>query len=65
MPLRLVRRPKTPYWIVRGTVRGIRIEESAGTNDKRIADEIRAKREAEILAEAAVVALPRPSLKRL
>jgi hypothetical protein len=52
MPLRLVRRPKTPYWIVRGTVRGIRIEESAGTNDKRIAEEIRAKREAEILAEA-------------
>src|SRR5580693_5176572 len=52
MPLRLVRRSKTPYWVVRGTVRGIRIEESAGTDNKKIAEEIRAKREAEILAEA-------------
>jgi integrase len=52
MPLRLVRRSKTPYWVVRGTIRGIRIEESAGTDNKKIAEEIRAKREAEILAEA-------------
>src|SRR5262245_34475981 len=52
MPLRLVRRPKSPNWIIRGTVRGIRVEESAGTDDKKIAEEIRAKREAEILAES-------------
>jgi integrase len=52
MPLRLVRRPKSPNWIIRGTVRGIRIEESAGTSDRRIAEEIRAKREAELLAQS-------------
>src|SRR5262249_21783253 len=52
MPLRLVRRPKSPNWIIRGTVRGIRVEESAGTSDRRFAEEIRAKREAEILAQS-------------
>jgi hypothetical protein len=52
MPLRLVRRSKTPYSVVRGTVRAIRIQESAGTDNKKTAEEIRAKREAEILAEA-------------
>jgi integrase len=52
MSLRIVRRPKSPNWIIRGTVRGIRVEESAGTDDKKIAEEIRAKREAEILAES-------------
>src|SRR5262245_13011166 len=50
--LQLVRRPKSPNWIIRGTVRGIRIEESSGTDNKKIAEEIRAKREAEILAES-------------
>jgi integrase len=52
MPLQLKRRPKSPNWIIRGTLRGIRIEESTGTSDKRVAEEIRAKREAEILAES-------------
>jgi integrase len=52
MPLRLVRRRKSPYWIIRGTVRGIRVEESSGTSDKRVAEEIRAKREAEILDQS-------------
>src|SRR5262249_4312873 len=52
MPFRLVRRPKTPYWIIRGTLRGVRIEESTGTNNKKVAEEIRAKREAEILAQS-------------
>jgi integrase len=50
--LSLKRRPKSPYWIIRGTLRGIRIEESTGTSDKRVADEIRAKREAEILTQS-------------
>jgi hypothetical protein len=49
MPIRLVRRPKSPNWVMRGTVRRIRIEESAGTSDRRLAEEIRAKREAELL----------------
>ena len=52
MSLRLVRRPKSPNWIIRGTVRGIRVEESAGTSDKRAAEDIRIKREAEILKES-------------
>jgi integrase len=52
MPLKLTRRPKTPNWIIRGTLRGIRVEESTGTGDRRVAEEIRAKREAEILAQS-------------
>jgi integrase len=51
MPVRIIRRPRSPNWIMRGTIRGIRIEESTGTSDRRFAEEIRAKREAEILAQ--------------
>src|SRR5262245_42897422 len=52
MSLKLVKRPKSPNWIIRGTVRRIRVEESTGTDDKRRADEIRAKREAELFAQS-------------
>ncbi len=52
MPLKIVRRAKSPNWVIRGTIRGIRVEESTGTSDKRIAEEIRAKREAEILKQS-------------
>ena len=52
MPIRIVRRPKSPNWIIRGTLRGVRVEESTGTDNKKIADEIRAKRESEILAQS-------------
>ena len=52
MPIRIVRRPKSPNWILRGTLRGVRVEESTGTDNKKIADEIRAKRESEILAQS-------------
>lgn len=52
MPLKLVRRAKSPYWIIRGTVGGIRIEESTGTNKRWAAEQIRVKREAELLEEA-------------
>jgi integrase len=51
MPLKLFRRPKSPHWI-RGTLHGIRLEESTGTDDKKAAEGIRAKREGEILAES-------------
>jgi integrase len=37
---------------MRGTVRGISIEESTGTTEKAVAEEIRVKREAEILTES-------------
>ena len=54
MPLKLVRRPRTPCWITRGTLRGIRVEESTGVDlaNRPGAEEVRAKREAEILAES-------------
>jgi integrase len=52
MPLKLVSRPKSPHWIIRGSIRGIRVEESTGVGDKKIAEEIRAKRESEILEQA-------------
>ena len=52
MPIRIVHRPKSPNWIIRGTLRGVRVEESTGTDNKKIADEIRAKRESEILAQS-------------
>ena len=51
MSLRLVRRQKSPNWIMRGSIRGVRIEESTGTSDAKRANEIRAKRETEIYAE--------------
>jgi integrase len=52
MPLHLVKRPKSPYWIIRGTLRRIRVEESTGTSDRRAAEEILIKREAEILEQS-------------
>jgi integrase len=52
MPLRLVRRPRSPNWIIRGTLRGIRVEESTGTDNKKVVQEVRAKREGEILAQS-------------
>ena len=52
MSLRLVHRPKSPNWVMRGTVRGIRIEESTGLTDRRQAEILRAKREAEIIEQS-------------
>ena len=44
MPLKLVRRPKSPNWIIRGTLRGRRVEESTGVAGRAAAEEIRANR---------------------
>lgn len=52
MPLKLVRRHGAVNWYLRGTVRGIRVDESAGTPDKKKAEEIRVKREAQLLEES-------------
>jgi integrase len=52
MPIKLVMRPKSPNWIMRGTLRGIRVEESTRVGDRKVAEEIRARREAEILAQS-------------
>ena len=50
--LKLVKRPKSPNWIMRGTVRGQSIEETTGVADKKIAEEIRVKREGELMTES-------------
>jgi integrase len=49
MPLRLVRRRSSPHYYLRGTVRGQTIFETAGTNDKTVAESVRIKRENELL----------------
>jgi integrase len=51
MPVRLVKRPWSPYWVIRGTIGGCRYEESTGTADKEVADQIRVKFEADRLKE--------------
>jgi integrase len=51
MSLKLVRRPRSPFWIIRGSVRGRSIEETTGTADRRLAEGLRAKREAELFEE--------------
>jgi integrase len=52
MPLKLVKRPKSPNWIMRGTVRRQSIEETTGVADRKTAEEIRIRREAELLTES-------------
>ncbi|MBB3289920.1 MULTISPECIES: site-specific integrase [unclassified Rhizobium] len=49
MPLKLVQRHGGKNWYIRGTVRGIAVDETTGTDDKKRAEEIRIKREAELL----------------
>ena len=48
MPLKLTRRHGSPYWYLRGTVRGRRVDESTGVVERADAETIRVKREAEI-----------------
>src|SRR5215831_17281113 len=52
MPIKLDKRPKSPFWVMRGTIRGIRVEETTGTADKKVAEEVRAMREAKILEQS-------------
>lgn len=49
MPLKLEKRHKSPNWYIRGTVAGIRIEESTRTSDRKRAEYLKAKRENELL----------------
>lgn len=51
MPLRVVTRPGRTALYLRGTVRGKSVYESAGTDDPEIAEQYRAKREAELHRE--------------
>jgi len=50
--LKLVKRPKSPNWVMRGTVRGVSVEESTGVADRKAAEEILTNRQAEILKES-------------
>src|ERR1700689_3414450 len=49
MPLKIYRRDGSPNWYLRGTLRGTTVRESCHTHNRKIAEEIRAKREWEIL----------------
>lgn len=49
MPLKLTQRHGSPYWYIRGSVRGISVDESTGTGDRAAAEDVRILREAEIL----------------
>lgn len=49
MPLKLTRRHGSPVWYIRGTVRGISVDESTRTSDQDAAEQIRILREAELL----------------
>lgn len=55
MPLKLCppgQRSTSECWYVRGTVAGRRIEESTGATTRRLAEEYKAKREAELFTES-------------
>ena len=49
MPLRITKRHNSPNWYLRGTIRGITVDETTGTTSKEKADEIRIKRETDLL----------------
>lgn len=59
MPLKLTRRRGSPFWWITGTVGGRRIRESTGTEQRAIAEEVRATREAAAIRRAIVGAAPR------
>lgn len=49
MPLRIVRRHGSPNWYIRGTIRGVLVDESTGLDDEKGAEALRAKREWDII----------------
>ena len=49
MPLKITKRHGSPNFYLRGTIRGIPVDESTGTDDRDAAEAIRIQREAEIL----------------
>jgi len=48
MPVKLTRRHGSPYWYIRGSIRGVRVDESTGLRDEGAAGEVLIKRAAEI-----------------
>lgn len=49
MPLKIVKRGRSRNFYIRGTVRGVTVDESTGTDDREAAEAIRIQREKEIL----------------
>ena len=49
MSLKLTRRHGSPNWYLRGTIRGVTVDESTGVADRKAAETIRAQREWEII----------------
>jgi hypothetical protein len=47
--LKLIKRPDSPHWQICGTLRGIRVRESTGTDSRAHAEVILAKRQQEVL----------------
>jgi|SRR5450759_1578489 integrase len=45
MSLKLTRRHASPNWYLRGTIRGVTVDESTGVTDRKAAETIRAQRE--------------------
>jgi len=50
--LKLIRRPDSPHWQICGTLRGIRVRESTGTDSRSHAEAILTRRQQEILDRA-------------
>ncbi|QBR38328.1 site-specific integrase [Leisingera sp. NJS201] len=54
MPLKLRQKPGSPNWYIRGTVAGIHVDRSTQTSNRKAADAIRIRTEAQILQRAAL-----------
>jgi integrase len=52
MPLKLARRHGSPNWYIRGSVRGVSVDESTGTRDRSAAEDVLTLRSAEILTRS-------------
>ena len=67
MPLKLARRHGSPNWYIRGTVRGLNVDESTGLSDRKAAQDVLIKRAAELTTrsihgDAAVITFPQAAL---
>lgn len=52
MPLKLVQRHGSPFWYIRGSVRGIRVDQSTGVSEEKAAQEILITRSDEVLRQS-------------
>lgn len=49
MPLKCIKRHGSPFWYIRGTVRGVAIDESTKVTSRKQAEAFRAKRKSAII----------------